>query len=55
MIWNSWQEMLAMGGYGRYVWGSLGMVALCLLVEVLALRQRQRRARQALRASGGMQ
>lgn len=48
MNWNSWADFVAMGGYGLYVWGSFGMVALTLLVEVLQLRQR----RQALLDGG---
>jgi heme exporter protein D len=27
MIWDSWNDFIAMGGYGRYVWGSLAAVA----------------------------
>ncbi|ODU10281.1 MAG: heme exporter protein CcmD [Rubrivivax sp. SCN 71-131] len=32
-----------MGGYGLYVWGSFGVTALALLMELLALRGRRRR------------
>jgi heme exporter protein D len=38
MNWNSLDEFLAMGGYGLYVWGSYGVVALCMVVEVIAVR-----------------
>ena len=38
-------EFLAMGGYGRYVWGSFGVVALALVIEVVSLRLRLRHAR----------
>ena len=41
MNWNSWADFVAMGGYGLYVWGSFGMVAVTLLVEMLQLRQRR--------------
>jgi heme exporter protein D len=34
MIWESWNQFWQMGGYGFYVWGSMGVTALCLLVEV---------------------
>jgi heme exporter protein D len=32
-------DFLAMGGYGLYVWGSYGVAALCILLEVLSLRK----------------
>jgi heme exporter protein D len=41
MIWSSWQEFVAMGGYGYYVWGSFGMAAALMAAEVLALRRRR--------------
>ncbi|MET3106257.1 heme exporter protein CcmD [Oxalobacteraceae bacterium GrIS 2.11] len=31
---------LAMGGYGLYVWGSVGMVLACLAVELISVRMR---------------
>ena len=34
MIWNSWSEFWAMGGYGLYVWGSFGVTALCVALEM---------------------
>lgn len=37
MNWSSWSEFIAMGGYAQYVWGSLGVVALLLVVEVAQL------------------
>ena len=42
MIWAGWNEFIAMGGYGLYVWGSLGMVAVALALEVASVRQRRR-------------
>ncbi len=33
MIWNSFNDFWAMGGYGLYVWGSFGVTALCLALE----------------------
>lgn len=33
-------EFLAMGGYGFYVWGSYGVAALCIFLEVLFLNKR---------------
>lgn len=35
MIWNSAAEFWAMGGYGLYVWGSFGVTALCMVVEMM--------------------
>ncbi len=34
-------DFLHMGGYGLYVWGSLGMCAAALLAEVIVLRARR--------------
>ena len=34
MIWNSWNDFWAMGGYGLYVWGSFGVTALFMALEV---------------------
>ena len=45
-------EFLAMGGYGFYVWGSYGVTALVLAVELVSLRARRRRAVARLRAGG---
>ncbi len=39
---------LAMGGYGLYVWGSLGMCAGVFIAEVLSLRARRRAVLQEL-------
>ena len=33
-----------MGGYGFYVWGSYGLLALAILIELAALRRRRKRA-----------
>ena len=35
-------EFLAMGGYGFYVWGSYGMAALCIVLEVFFLNKRSK-------------
>ncbi|MBX3636312.1 MAG: heme exporter protein CcmD [Rubrivivax sp.] len=40
--------LVALDGYGLYVWGSYGLVLLALLAEALSLRARWRRARRAL-------
>jgi heme exporter protein D len=38
MRWESWSEFWAMGGYAVYVWGSVGVTALLMLLEVLQAR-----------------
>lgn len=49
MMWGSWAEFWDMGGRGFYVWGSYGVFALCVIVELVALRGRAKRARRDLR------
>ena len=44
MIWNSWNDFLAMGGYGLYVWGSFGVTALCMLVEIFWVQRAREQA-----------
>jgi heme exporter protein D len=44
MIWASWSDFWAMGGYGLYVWGSYAMTALVLLLEMRSAVLRQRQA-----------
>ena len=39
---NSLSELLAMGGYGLYVWGSLGMCAAVVVAELMVIRFRRR-------------
>jgi heme exporter protein D len=34
MIWNSWSDFWAMGGYGLYVWGSFGVTAALMALEM---------------------
>ncbi len=41
MAWGSLSEFLMMGGYGLYVWPSIGATALSMGWEVLALRRRR--------------
>ena len=45
MNWVNAADFFAMGGYGLYVWGSFGMVALCLVAEVAQLAARRAAAR----------
>ena len=37
-------EFFAMGGYGFYVWGAFGATAVVVIVEILSLSARRRRA-----------
>ena len=40
MTWGSLDAFLAMGGYGFYVWGSYGVAALCICLEIFFLKNR---------------
>jgi heme exporter protein D len=42
MNWGSWQNFLAMGGYGLYVWGSYVVTLVMLVAEIVALVMRRR-------------
>ncbi len=42
MRWESWSQFWAMGGYAMYVWGSVGVTALLLAVEVWQARWEHR-------------
>ena len=42
MRWESWAEFWAMGGYALYVWGSMGVTVLLLVIEVLQARWARR-------------
>ena len=50
MIWNSMSDFWAMGGYGVYVWGSMGVTFGLLLVEVVQAVRAQRHVLTQLRA-----
>ena len=39
--WTSLAQFMAMGGHGLYVWGSLGMCALAMALELIWLRGRR--------------
>ncbi|MEO6625299.1 MAG: heme exporter protein CcmD [Burkholderiaceae bacterium] len=53
MIWSDWSQFLAMGGYGPYVWGSLGMCVLVALAEIFQLSLRNRAVRVQAEKTGG--
>ncbi len=46
-------EFLAMGGYGFYVWGSYGVAAVAIVVEILSVRARRRAAARLAAATRG--
>ena len=48
MNWQSASEFWAMGGYGVYVWGSMGVSAALLALEVLLARVGRRQALDAV-------
>ena len=48
MIWQSASEFWAMGGYGVYVWGSMGLSAALLAVEVWLTRMGRQQALDAV-------
>ena len=52
MIWGSFSEFAAMGGYGLYVWGSFGVTALVLAGEMVALRTRRKALAELAAATG---
>ena len=41
MQWNSVSEFFAMGGYAFYVWGSFGLTAAVMVIEMLLIRSRR--------------
>jgi heme exporter protein D len=49
MTWGSWNDFLAMGGYGFYVWGSYAVTAALMAAEIVAVRRRTRAALDATR------
>jgi heme exporter protein D len=49
MEWASWSEFWDMAGYGLYVWGSFGVTAACILIEVILLNRAGTDTRRRLR------
>lgn len=58
MQWNSVSEFFAMGGYALYVWGSFGLTAAVVVLELVSVRQRHhavlRSIRRELKSEGGV-
>jgi len=42
MNWENPSEFFAMGGHGLYVWGSFGVFAFFILVEMIAVKKRRK-------------
>jgi len=53
MNWGGASAFFAMGGYGLYVWGSFGLIALCMAADALTAIKRHRDARAAPAAEPG--
>ena len=51
MNWASWNDFVAMGGYGLYVWGSYGMTLALMVTELVLLALRKRNVLGHLRSS----
>jgi len=45
------QDFFAMGGYGFYVWGSVGVTAALMILEPVLVRRRRQSLLQRLRRS----
>ena len=50
MRWQSWAEFWNMGGYAVYVWGSVGVCALLMLLEVWQARAARRQVLMQIQA-----
>jgi heme exporter protein D len=55
MKWDSWTDFWAMGGYALYVWGSVGVTFVALLIEVWLARVAHRSVLLQLRAQHFLQ
>ncbi|MDZ4076082.1 MAG: heme exporter protein CcmD [Hylemonella sp.] len=53
MNWNSFDDFMAMGGYGLYVWGSYALVLLLMLLEPVLVERRHHRALDQTRDNTG--
>lgn len=42
MNWGGIQAFIEMGGYAGFVWGSFGVTALCIALELVVLAARRR-------------
>ena len=51
-MWSSFSDFLAMGGYGLYVWGSLGVCAVVCVVAPISLNLKRRALLAEVREQG---
>ena len=51
-MWTSFSDFLAMGGYGLYVWGSLGVCLLVCVFEPILLNLKRRALLAEVREQG---
>ena len=49
MNWESIDAFFAMGGYGRYVWGSYAVTLALIVLEIVMLRVRRKNILKELR------
>jgi len=49
MNWGGWSAFWEMGGRAFYVWGAYGVAAVCIVLEIVALKVRRRQARRDLK------
>lgn len=54
MVWNNAGEFFHMGGYGLYVWGSVAVTFLFMVVEVILVRHRRALALAGVRRAAVM-
>jgi heme exporter protein D len=53
MNWASWNDFVAMGGYGLYVWGSYGVTLGMMVTEIVLLMAGKRSLLEQLRRTLG--
>ena len=51
-MWNDFGEFLAMGGYGLFVWGSIGACAVVCALEPVLLNLKRRALLREARVQG---
>ena len=51
-MWNSFSDFLSMGGYGLFVWGSMGVCALVCIFEPISLNLKRRALLAEVREQG---
>ena len=53
-MWTSFSDFLAMGGYGLYVWGSMGVCLLVCVLEPMSLNLKRRALLAEVREQGAL-